>query len=180
MSDILLTVAELMALSARTAPKTVGKDFLVMEILDGESVKKLADAMSEYARETGRKVYEMNGENVRNSDTVLLIGLKNPQKAGLNCGACGATRCDELENIHPVAGFSGPICAWRMVDLGIAVGSAAKTASIHNVDNRIMLTIGTVACRAGFIDADVAVGIPLSATGKNIYFDRFDPIAGRK
>jgi len=58
------------------------------------------------------------------------------------------------------------------MDLGIAVSSAVKTASIHNVDNRIMYRIGPVARKIGLIDADVALGVPLSATGKNIYFDR--------
>ena len=34
--------------------------------------------------------------------------------------------------------FRGPGCVIKMADLGIAVGSAVKTASIHNVDNRVM------------------------------------------
>jgi uncharacterized ferredoxin-like protein len=62
-----------------------------------------------------------------------------------------------------------------LVNLGIAVGSAVKTASIHNVDNRIMYTIGVAAKRLGLLDADVILGIPLSATSKNIYFDRVWP-----
>lgn len=47
-----------------------------------------------------------------------------------------------------------------------------KVASIHNIDNRIMYRIGVVAKKMGFIDADIVAGIPLSVTGKNIYFDR--------
>jgi hypothetical protein len=53
--------------------------------------------------------------------------------------------------------------------------SAVKTASIHNVDNRIMYTIGVAAKKLGLLDADVILGIPLSATSKNIYFDRVWP-----
>ena len=61
-----------------------------------------------------------------------------------------------------------------MADLGIAVGSAAKTAQIHNVDNRIMYTAGSVALDLGFLgkECTVAYAIPLSASGKNIFFDR--------
>ncbi|HEM61508.1 MAG TPA: hypothetical protein ENO24_04395, partial [Chloroflexi bacterium] len=58
------------------------------------------------------------------------------------------------------------------LDLGIAIGSAVKTAALLNVDNRVMYRIGPVAREMGLIDADVVIGIPLSATGKSIYFDR--------
>ncbi|MDI3312576.1 MAG: DUF2148 domain-containing protein, partial [Thermoanaerobacterium sp.] len=68
--------------------------------------------------------------------------------------------------------FDGPMCAWRLIDLGIAIGSAVKTASMLNVDNRIMYRIGISAKRLNLIDGEIVVGIPLSATGKNIYFDR--------
>ncbi|MEM4659794.1 MAG: ferredoxin domain-containing protein, partial [Sulfolobales archaeon] len=65
--------------------------------------------------------------------------------------------------------------AMSLVNLGIAVGSAVKTASILNVDNRVMFTIGVAAKKLNLIDADVVLGIPLSATSKNIYFDRVWP-----
>ena len=59
------------------------------------------------------------------------------------------------------------------MDLGIAVGSAVKTASILNVDNRIMFSVGVAALELGILkNSDIALGIPLSAYGKNIYFDR--------
>ncbi|MEM2365908.1 MAG: ferredoxin domain-containing protein, partial [Nitrososphaerota archaeon] len=38
--------------------------------------------------------------------------------------------------------------------------------------NRIMYTVGTAALKLGLIEGDVALGIPLSATGKSPYFDR--------
>jgi uncharacterized ferredoxin-like protein len=31
--------------------------------------------------------------------------------------------------------FRGPLCAYRLLDIGIAIGSAEKTASLLNVDN---------------------------------------------
>jgi uncharacterized ferredoxin-like protein len=68
--------------------------------------------------------------------------------------------------------FSGPICAFRLLDMGIALGSAVKTASMLNVDNRIMYRIGTVARETRMVDWDFVMGIPLAATGKNIFFDR--------
>ncbi len=69
--------------------------------------------------------------------------------------------------------FVGPTCVYKSLDLGIALGSAAKTASMLNVDNRIMYRIGTAAKRLNQLpEATVIMGIPLSAKGKNIYFDR--------
>jgi uncharacterized ferredoxin-like protein len=35
-----------------------------------------------------------------------------------------------------------------------------------------MYTIGAAARRSGLLDADVVFGIPMSITGKNIFFDR--------
>jgi len=56
--------------------------------------------------------------------------------------------------------------------MGIALGSAVKIAGLMNVDNRIMYRIGVVAREMKLVDADFVMGIPLSATGKSIYFDR--------
>lgn len=53
-----------------------------------------------------------------------------------------------------------------------AAGSAVKTASMLNVDNRIMYRIGVVAKKMGLCEDEVVVGIPLSVSGKSIYFDR--------
>jgi uncharacterized ferredoxin-like protein len=163
-------VAELMALSARTAPKGRGDDFIVTEILDGDTLRTLADKMVEYGEKTGKTLFDRDADNVIHSGAVLLIGIKDAKALGLNCGACGYDKC-LTPNTHE-GEFSGPQCSIRMLDLGIAIGSAVKTASLLNADNRIMYRIGPVAREMRLIDADVVVGIPLSATGKSIYFDR--------
>jgi uncharacterized ferredoxin-like protein len=56
--------------------------------------------------------------------------------------------------------------------LGIAVGSAVKVASDLNIDNRVMYSIGSAAMKMELLKADEIQGIPLSVTGKNIFFDR--------
>jgi uncharacterized ferredoxin-like protein len=70
------------------------------------------------------------------------------------------------------ADFVGGNCAIRLLDLGIALGSAVKIASELNVDNRIMYRVGVAARRLGMVKAQIVHGVPLSATGKNIFFDR--------
>lgn len=172
MTEAVKVVADLMCLAARTAPKTAGKDFVVTEVVVGEDLKRLAQAMADHGVKLGKKNWDRDGANVAAGDACVLIGLKGARVTGLNCGACGNEKCSDLPEPHEGSESAGPFCAWRFIDLGIAMGSAAKTASIHNVDNRIMYRAGVVARGIGLIDADVAVGIPLSATGKNIYFDR--------
>ena len=58
------------------------------------------------------------------------------------------------------------------MDLGIALGVAAKIASELNIDNRMMRSIGAAAIRLRLLNSDIVIGIPLSVTGKNPYFDR--------
>lgn len=168
----LRVVADLMAVAARTAPKAAGKDFVVVQVIEGDAVKALAQQMCEYGARSGKRNFDRDADNVAASDTVVLIGIKDGQSPNLNCGACGKEYCNELPINSFEGEFSGPQCAYRLLDLGIALGSAAKTAGLLNVDNRIMYRAGVVAREMGLIDADIVMGIPLSATGKSIYFDR--------
>ena len=163
-------VAELMAISARTAPKAAGQDFVALEIVEGEDLRRLGEAMITYGERTGKSNFDRDGKNVLDSEAVVLIGLKDARTLGLNCVACGSPTCIEPNTVE--GEFRGPNCALRLLDMGIAIGSAVKTAGMLNVDNRIMYRAGVVARELGLIDADFVMGIPLSATGKSIYFDR--------
>lgn len=169
--EIVKTVAELMALAARTAPKAAGQDFVELKIISGQDLVNLGKEMDQYGIETGKKNFDRDGKNVATAEAVLLLSLKNPRTAGMNCGACGYAKCSELEASEGPE-FKGGICAWRVMDLGIALGSAVKTASILNVDNRVMYRVGVLARKLGLIEGDIVVGVPLSATGKSPYFDR--------
>jgi uncharacterized ferredoxin-like protein len=165
-------IADLMAVAARTAPKAGGQDYVVVRVVEGEEVKALAEAMVAYGERTGKRNFDRDGANVAASDVVLLIGLKDARITGVNCGACGAETCAALAINSWEGEFRGPQCAMRVLDMGIALGSAVKMASLLNADNRIMYRAGVAAREMGLIDADFVMGIPLSATGKSVYFDR--------
>jgi len=162
--------AEMMELAARTAPKAVGQDFVVVRILEGDDVRRLGERMIEYGRQHNRINFDRDGDNILRSEAVVLIGLQDAQVADVNCGACGAETCI-LPNTHE-GEFKGPNCALRLLDMGIALGSAVKMAGLFNVDNRIMYRAGVVARLMGLLEADIVMGVPLSASGKSIYFDR--------
>ncbi|MFH0897641.1 MAG: DUF2148 domain-containing protein [Candidatus Bathyarchaeota archaeon] len=88
-------------------------------------------------------------QNIRDASAVVLLGVE-----------CGAPS-DEWINFQA-----------KLIDLGIALGSAVKIASDLNVDNRIMHSVGMAAAKMGIMKADEIQGIPLSIKGNNIFFDR--------
>jgi Uncharacterized protein containing a ferredoxin domain (DUF2148)/Putative Fe-S cluster len=99
-----------------------------------------------------------------------------------DCGACGYATCAEfmhatkdLRRDSDELEFVGPQCNLRDIDLGIAVGSAAKTAAIHSIDARCQTRIAVAARKLGLIRADVAVALSLSLTHKAVGFDRRMP-----
>lgn len=152
----ILSVAELMAIAAKTAPKARGIDNIVVKVLDKkEELEKLAKTMEEMALEYG-SFLARDADNVRNSDVVVLIGARV-----VDLGLKAPPHYKVDLNI-----------VMALVNLGIALGSAVKIASMLNVDNRIMYSIGIAAQKMNIIEADYVLGIPLSAKAKNIYFDR--------
>lgn len=173
----LLNVARLMMVSARTAPKSGGRDDVEALLVFGKEKDRIADEMENMAAERNLKGFSRDGNNVRDSIAVVLIGVEGTKSFGMNCGGCGFKTCKELEEVTRCKGqdFVGPNCIFKSLDLGIALGSAAKIAMDHNTDNRIMYRIGTAAIRLGLTKkSSVVMGIPISAKGKSIYFDRKD------
>lgn len=175
--EAILEVARLMAVSARTAPKGRGLDSIKTLILHGDDeLERLAKAMEERHKDNPDRLwfFKRNAEDVRNSTAVLLIGVTGEPKRieqPLNCGACGHN-CQAILKAKKIdtGDARGPMCLFQGIDLGIALGSAVKAASDFGIDNRIMYSIGATARKLKLIDADFVMGIPLSATGKNIYF----------
>lgn len=172
MQETVKTVADLMALSAITAPKTRGQDILEIKVLMGEDKDKVANEMLKIAKERDIPGFTRDGNNVKDSDALLLAGLKPHESCGFDCRACGFDNCGEFDSTKAEGDFAGPNCAFRLLDLGIALGSAVKTASIHNVDNRIMYRVGIAANRLDIMDSNIIMGIPVSVSGKSIFFDR--------
>ncbi|HIP62583.1 MAG TPA: hypothetical protein EYH04_00405 [Archaeoglobus profundus] len=163
--------AYLMAISARTAPKSKGEDDIEIIYVEGEEKDKIANKMIELGKERG-KGWIRDGESVKKAEGILIIGVNGGKPLGLNCGACGYN-CDEMKKIERRnKDYVGPNCIFKILDLGIALGSAVKLASIINVDNRIIYRIGVVARMLGICNADVVLGIPLASLGKNPFFDR--------
>lgn len=165
-------ITELMSIAARTAPKSAGQDFIEVKMTTKEERTSIALEMRRIGQEKGAKNWDRDAHGIENSDAMLLVGLRGHKGIGLDCSACGYENCLDFNKVEMDREFKGPNCMFRLLDLGIALGSAVKTAQMNNADNRIMYRAGAAARRLKLMPSNVIIAIPLSATGKNIYFDR--------
>ena len=115
---------------------------------------------------TKKEIYTRDGGNLDEAPVAVLLGIRS-KTLGLDCGNCGFKTCGALKKAK---GY----CAFNITDLGIALGSAVNAASLHHADNRIMYSIGMAAKNLKLMGTKTKIiyGIPLSVTGKNIFFDR--------
>jgi len=177
-TEAIRTVAALMVLSARTAPKARGVDEIKTRIVTGVELTDLGDEMVAFGDRNNVPFFVRDGKCVTNSDACVLIGIRGEVPVGVNCQGCGYPTCQDfkeafLQRDCTGSPFAGPNCIIRIADLGIALGSAVKTAQVHNVDNRIMYSAGVAARALGWLrDCTSVYGIPLKGSGKNIFFDR--------
>ncbi|MDL2262796.1 DUF2148 domain-containing protein [Bacteroidales bacterium OttesenSCG-928-I21] len=109
-----------------------------------------------------------DAENIRNSEAVVLIATKINTLGLKICGLCGMTNCETKNKHHQTP------CFFNANDMGIAIGSAVSIAADNRIDNRIMYTVGMSAKELNFFanEVHIIVGIALSVSGKNIFFDR--------
>lgn len=165
--EALFHVAQLMCLAARTAPKGGGIDNLVTAVVGGEGKDRLAREMRRLADEYDMEAFRLNAQDVEQAPWVVLLGIVLKRYGVRSCNFCGYEGCKKNREANG-------ICAMAVNDLGIALGSAVSVAALHHADNRIMYTIGRAALNLKLLGEDVriAYGIPLSATGKNPFFDR--------
>ncbi|MEM2228545.1 MAG: hypothetical protein QXR82_07090, partial [Candidatus Bathyarchaeia archaeon] len=71
----LIQAAKLMAVSARTAPKSGGKDDIHVLIVYGEEKNKLAEEMIKIGEERKIQGFIRDAKNVKDSSVVILIGV---------------------------------------------------------------------------------------------------------
>ena len=166
--EALLEVARLMAAAARTAPKAKGVDNILTMIVDGDDKDAVAAEMRRIAEsDAPDPVFMRDAGSVDASDFVVLIAVKDNHATIPYCGICGFENC-------AAAIEAGAACAFNTSDLGTAACSACAVASHHWIDNRLMYTVGRAAQDLGLFGTKVRMcyGIPISARGKSIYYDR--------
>lgn len=163
----IMRTADQMTAAARTAPKASGTDHLYCTIIDGPEKAKLAEAMRHYGQEWGYDFIRRDGDNLDFARCVVILGMIGQPLGLRDCGYCGHESCAACVKAKSR-------CAHNVIDLGIAVGSAVSVAADNRIDNRVLYSAGRVAAEIGMLPkgVEVAVGIPLSVTSKNAFFDR--------
>ncbi|UCG38521.1 MAG: ferredoxin [bacterium] len=166
--EMMVEAAKEMAVAARTAPKARGRDQLHILILTEGDKDAVAERMREIGVGEDIDFFRRDAENVLAVPVLLILGTEVSPTEVRHCGYCGWADCSENRERG-----TNP-CAFTVGDLGIAVGSAASLAARRHVDNRVMFSAGKAALELGLFPSTVkvALGIPLSATGKNPFFDR--------
>ncbi len=184
-------VATLMAAAAITAPKSGGQLFLAGKpnfletviVAEAGTRRELAQWLRARGKERREAIWFRDADVAEAVDAILFVGLApHWYPPNYDCGACGYATCAEFLNatntIRKASAeleFTGPTCNLRDIDLGIAVGSAAKTAAINSIDCRCQTRVAVAARKLGVITAEVAVALSLSVTHKAIGFDRRMP-----
>ncbi len=98
-------VAELMALSARTAPKGRGQDSIVIKVIAGEELQTLSRELRRLGEARGIKFYLRDAGNLEKSEACVLLASKVQDHVGLDCGGCGFATC--LDMLQAQKQFSG-------------------------------------------------------------------------
>jgi uncharacterized ferredoxin-like protein len=164
-----MDTASRMCAAARTAPKTGGIDNILTLVLSGAEKDALADKMDEIAVREFKGTttnFPRDAKNLRSAQAVVLIGVKRYYNGLKFCSYCGFENCEKCKE-------AGGRCVYNMIDLGIALCSAVSIAADDKVDNRIMYSIGKAAAEMDYANySAVWHGIPISISGKNIFFDR--------
>ncbi|MFH2145878.1 MAG: DUF2148 domain-containing protein [Candidatus Omnitrophota bacterium] len=168
-------IAGFMCVAARTAPKAKGADNILTLVIDNKQKKtKLVEKMLQIAKNKNMAGFKRDAKNINLAPVIVLIATKIKPAGLAFCGFCGYKDCSQLQ-------AAKAICAFNPIDLGIAAGSAVDVASSFHVDNRIMYSLGKAALELDLFkdkSVKIALGIPLSASGKNPFFDRVLNFAG--
>jgi len=165
----ILNLAYAVCAAVRTAPKACGIDHLETAVLTGEDKDRVAAEMRRIGENLGASAgfFIRDAGNVDASGAVVLVGARYDRRGlGEKCKLCGFENCSACEK-------AGAACVFTSMDVGIALGSAVSLVADNRIDNRILFTVGQAAAKLGLLgDYKMIMGIPLSVSGKSVFFDR--------
>jgi len=161
-------VAAKMMLAARTAPKARGRDNLAIALVEKDGIAEIAKTMRALAPGSNiSAAFLRDADCILQAEALFIIGTKFIP-LGMDCALCGLATCQEKSK------YPKQPCVFNTGDLGVALGSAVSVAMDHRVDNRVMFTVGMAVKKLGLLGKDIEIcyGVLLSASGKNVFFDR--------
>ncbi|MFO7990701.1 MAG: DUF2148 domain-containing protein [Thermoplasmata archaeon] len=169
MEDSIELISNLMAISARTAPKSLGESYLKITLLDKAEKEILTEEMFQMSDELNDDSYSYEGEIIREAAKVIIIGLEEHPPLDLDCRACGFKNCEDFSDNKIKGIFEGPNCAFHLIDMGMAVGGAIDTAQIHNIRSKISLKGGLAAKNVGISTSKVCIALMIDLSEEKDY-----------
>lgn len=156
------TIANLISIASRNSTGDFGKSFTEVTILDEAEKDMLVEEMFQMSDSRDEEIFVSKGEEIDKSDAVILLGAKEHPGYGIDCKACGFDDCESFEEAEKVEDIlEGPNCTYRMIELGIAIGAALKTAGMNSVDAEIMVHAGLAAKHLGLSTSKVCIALSI-------------------
>lgn len=166
MKEVATLAANLLAASARTAPKSGGKDFQeIVVVKDEGDLKRIAETMQTYApKSTNAALWRRDADNIEQSNAEVLMGLGAVPDGRLRLRRMLASHLCGIPEATPphgqANGLHGTHGVMRTIDIGVALPCAAKTAERLSIDNRVQQCVEAAARALGPINAEVVTGCP--------------------
>ena len=181
--EAVLEVARLAAAAVYRAPQLTGKLDVHTEIITGEDQEPIIEFFGEIAPISPVMAFDYQTlKHFRDQDAplvLLLIGADmTHSELAWDCGACGFGTCAEFnryakENRSRGTLWSGPSCAWKLMDFGAACDFACAAVAQHRMDCRAMATVGAAASGVGYLpQCSAHIGVPIGPPGELIYYSR--------
>ncbi len=184
---------KLMANAAQTAPVGGGVSHIETHIVWGQKEQeKIARKMEDLAWEVDNgqqgRLFKYEAVMTREADAILFVGSNRAHTTPMDadCGSCGGTAdCSFFYDRRPhIDGLvdttkrqhdtlvDGPLCTFRVQDLGFCLGSALFTANKLMVDARAYMTVGIAGRKLEYCpNSAMVAGVLVSATQKNPFVD---------
>ncbi|MFO7791965.1 MAG: DUF2148 domain-containing protein [Candidatus Saliniplasma sp.] len=165
-------ITKLIAVAAKNSPTALDESYLDISVLDEAEKEMLVEEMYQLSDERKDETFTDKGEEIENSDRVILVGLDDHAGLGIDCKACGYENCEKMEEAKQEEDiFVGPNCVYRIIDIGNALGYAIQNAYKNNVYARISIKGGLAAKNLGLSTSRVCLAIPISLESKKKLFD---------
>jgi uncharacterized ferredoxin-like protein len=181
-----IMAGRLMLAAATTAPQHGGAG--VMEgclVYGDDEIEDIACKLEELSsvKKQWDEGFRREANMVRESQAVLFLGCyRSYDPFGGACGRCLGNQGDPKEGTKCVkfretpklkdAPFPGPVCSYRISDLGYCVGSALWIAGRLFIDTKPRFPVGLAGMKLGYLPrSKFIVGLPLSITPKSPFDD---------
>ncbi len=181
-----ILAGRLMMAAATTAPQHGGSGVMEGCLVYGEDeLESIASKLEELslAKKQWNESFRLEANMVRESQAVLFLGcFRSYDPFGTACGRClgnqgepkGGTKCVKFRDTPKLteAPFPGPVCTYRISDLGYCVGSALWIAGRLFIDTKPKFPVGLAGMKLGYLPrSKFIVGLPLSVTPKSPFDD---------